>query len=136
MERDIEKSKNYTPAKVLFCNVVLQRMRNNIYEPEVGDLHPLTDVRPKCIDDLNRPKRTYLLSYVQGVDDENPDLLSIHTSKPLVFEEGTQKNKKDIIPAGQNMQKNKEDTFLVVYLVNMTTNILHTEIIELKAGRD
>jgi hypothetical protein len=36
------------------------------YEPEVGDLIALTDVRPKCIDDLNRPKRFYLIAYVLG----------------------------------------------------------------------
>ena len=34
-----------------------------------GDIISLTDVRPKCIDDdLNKPKRSYLIAYVHGAN--------------------------------------------------------------------
>lgn len=35
------------------------------YEPQKEDLIALTNVRPKCIDDLNRPMRSYVVGLVQ-----------------------------------------------------------------------
>ncbi|CAK7338818.1 unnamed protein product [Dovyalis caffra] len=133
----IEKSKEYNPPKDLFYKIWLKRMRNNwngkgIYEPEVGDLLALTDVRPKDIDDLNRPEINYLLAYVHRLsngldddedDDENHEMLSILTSKSIEFELEDKQNKKESVIAGQGMQKNKKANVFVVYLANMTTNI-------------
>ncbi|KAJ0961676.1 hypothetical protein J5N97_000694 [Dioscorea zingiberensis] len=57
------------------------------YEPQVGDVIALTYVRPKCIDDLNRPPRFYLIAYVDKANDidEFPDALQfkILSSKPI-----------------------------------------------------
>ncbi|PRQ45268.1 putative P-loop containing nucleoside triphosphate hydrolase [Rosa chinensis] len=48
-----------------------------MYEPQVGDVIALTNVRSECIDDLNRPPRFYLIAYVDKANDidEFPDAL-------------------------------------------------------------
>lgn len=85
-----------------------------MYEPQVGDLIALTNVKPKCIDDLNRPQRFYLIAYVYRVTDleEFPDdfQFKILSSKPIGFGE-------------QDKQQSKSETLFAVYLMNMTTNI-------------
>ena len=34
------------------------------YEPEVRDIIAMTDVRPKCIDDLEKSNKSYLVAFV------------------------------------------------------------------------
>ncbi|KAJ6766750.1 DNA2/NAM7 HELICASE FAMILY [Salix purpurea] len=129
------KAKENKPPKDLFYKIWFEKMRNNmngegIYDPGVGDLLALTDVRPKDIDDLNRPGFNYLLAYVHRLhkaqendDDDKYDILSILTSKPIEFELKEQENKKESIIAGKGMRSNMKDHVFVVYLVNMMTNI-------------
>ncbi|KAL3527377.1 hypothetical protein ACH5RR_012033 [Cinchona calisaya] len=113
---DVKISKDYKPPKELYYEISLKQMGQNeqkegSYEPEFGDLIALTDVRPKCIDDLNRPKRPYLLALIQGMKDEGSFRLPILSSKPIEFEkQGNKKGKKG-------------DKLFAVYLTNLTTNI-------------
>lgn len=129
------KAKENKPPKDLFYKIWFGKMRNNLngegtYDPGVGDLLALTDVRPKHIDDLNRPGFNYLLAYVHRLykaqDNGGGDkyyTLSILTSKPIEFELEEQENKKESIIAGKGMRSNMKDHVFVVYLVNMMTNI-------------
>ncbi|KAL0343050.1 UNVERIFIED_CONTAM: Helicase sen1 [Sesamum angustifolium] len=82
------------------------------YEPEIGDLIALTDVKPRCIDDLNGPKRSYVVAFVQGMKDED-DFVNIRilSSKPINFEKGDDKG-----------NETRERLF-AVYLTNLTTKI-------------
>ncbi|XP_061977143.1 uncharacterized protein LOC133698283 [Populus nigra] len=126
-------AKENKPPKDLFYKIWFEKLRNNvngegIYEPGVGDLLALTDVRPKDIDDLNRPGFNYLLAYVHGLslakdDNDKYDILSILTSKPIQFELQERENKKETVIAGKGWRKNITANVFVVYLVNMMTNI-------------
>ncbi|XP_059643476.1 uncharacterized protein LOC132285325 [Cornus florida] len=105
---------NYKPPKELYYNIFFSR-RRGMYKPEVGDLIALTGVSPKCIDDLNRPKRPYLVALVEGKKirvpgDDFSVKYSILASNEIIFNEETGKDK-------------KKDTLFAVYLTNMTTNI-------------
>jgi senataxin len=118
----VERSKEFKPPKDLFYEITLKTTAETgkdveKYEPEVGDLIALTDVRPKCIDDLNRPKRSYLIAYVHGAKNETSDKIPILASKPIFTEQDMYKYKKET-PFG-----NKKETLFAVYLVNMTTNV-------------
>ncbi|KAA8532130.1 hypothetical protein F0562_006728 [Nyssa sinensis] len=110
----IDESKDFKPPKQLYYNISLKSMRDTendigMYEPEVGDLIALTEVRPKCIDDLNRPERPYIVALVQGRrGDNSPDRLPVRSSKPIMFHQ----DKKD----------KKKGTLFATYLTNMTTN--------------
>lgn len=73
------------------------------YEPQYGDLIALTDVRPKCITHLNRPKTPYTVALVQSVSGEALVKIRIKSSKPISFEYG--------------------DRLFVVCLTNLNTNI-------------
>lgn len=107
--RLVKRCKDYKLPKDLFYKLVLKaNERKNdtkAYEPECGDLIAITSVIPKCIGDL---ERSYVIAMVQGVKDDL--ILSVLSSKPILFEE--------------NMDKNgKKETLFAVYLINMTTNI-------------
>ena len=120
-------SEDFKPPKALLYDIALKRIREEEngkkYEPEVGDLIVLTDVRPRCIDDLNRPKRSYLIALVQKAPDENEkekrkrstdeflDALKILSSQPIVFDESAAD------------KDNKREKLFAVYLTNLTTNI-------------
>ncbi|XP_021823824.1 probable helicase senataxin isoform X2 [Prunus avium] len=117
----VDYSKYHKPPKALFYDItykkdaeVDQNHKGPMYEPQVGDLIALTNVKPKCIDDLNRPQRFYLIAYVDGVTDleKFPDdfEFKILSSKPIGFGE-------------QDTQQSKRETLFAVYLMNMTTNI-------------
>jgi senataxin len=73
-------------------------------EPQKGDVIALTDIRPKCIEDLNRPKRFYLIAYVLGPRNTLTDTIPILASKPIWTD--------------QNVQP-----LFAVYLMNMITNV-------------
>ncbi|CAK9136422.1 unnamed protein product [Ilex paraguariensis] len=56
---DVRISKGFKPPKDLFYDIFLKRMREEEngkgkYEPEVGDLIALANVRPRCINDLKQ----------------------------------------------------------------------------------
>lgn len=79
------------------------------YEPECGDLFALTDVKPKRIDDLNRPQRPYTLVIIQEFTDDCSKIL-IRSSKPIKF-------KKESDAKDKNGGK-----LYAVHLTNMVTN--------------
>ncbi|XP_059643475.1 helicase SEN1-like [Cornus florida] len=113
----VEISKGYKPPKDLYYNIVLRRTREiendkGMYEPQVGDLIALTEVSPKCIDDLNRPKRPYLVALIleKKSGDDYSVKFSILSSNDIIFNQETKKDK-------------KKETLFAVYLTNMTTNI-------------
>jgi hypothetical protein len=76
------------------------------YEPEARDLIAITNVRPKCIADLERPDRYYVVAFVLNVKKER--YLTILSSKPILFEEHNRKIRKILY---------------AIPLINMTTNI-------------
>lgn len=75
------------------------------YEPQYGDLIALTDVRPRCISDLNRPRTPYTVALVQSVSGE-ASVIRIKSSKPISFKDG-----------------HLGDRLFVVCLTNLNTNI-------------
>ncbi|XP_057783923.1 uncharacterized protein LOC131001536 [Salvia miltiorrhiza] len=73
------------------------------YEPQFADLVALTDVRPKCVSDLDSPKAPFNLAIVKRASDTKIRILS---SKPVLFENGQ-----------------RGDRLFIVYLTNLNTNI-------------
>ncbi|KAJ8770587.1 hypothetical protein K2173_018078 [Erythroxylum novogranatense] len=119
------KSKNYRDPGDLFYTIQLTPMDTingpRIYKPEAGDLIAVSDVRPKSESDLNRPRRPYLVAYIQGLESDNPNMLKVLASKPILVDENM-KNRGDesaVTPMGQQ----RRDTHFVVFLTNLTTNI-------------
>ncbi|XP_073152522.1 uncharacterized protein [Henckelia pumila] len=106
---DVKKHKDFKPPKKLFYELIW-KSGPGLYEPEFGDLMALTDVKPKCIDDLNRPKRSYLVALVQGKNEDSVKI-QVVSSKPIFFE-------KEVEEKG-----NKEDKLFIVHLTNLTTNM-------------
>ncbi|TYJ24330.1 hypothetical protein E1A91_A08G253600v1 [Gossypium mustelinum] len=108
----IESETNYRAQTDFSYKIVLRKPGNSnqtgvvTYKPQAGDLAALTDVKPTCISDLNRPKMPYILAYVQSVDDSK---LSVRSSKPIMIE--------------QDMQRNKHIDLFFVFLTNLTTNV-------------
>ncbi|KAL8472335.1 hypothetical protein ACS0TY_029521 [Phlomoides rotata] len=103
----VEMSKNVAPPNNLFYLTLkgLADSDNNagMYQPEVGDLMALTEVRPKCIDDLNGPKRSYVVALVQGYKDDKTNKILIKSSRAILYE--------------------KADELFAVYLTNLKTNL-------------
>nr|XP_033511237.1 uncharacterized protein LOC104093119 [Nicotiana tomentosiformis] len=102
--------------KILYYEILLKRALEgeNIeakYKPENGDLITLTDVRPRRIEDLNRPKRSYHIAIVQGIEDEDSYCIPILSLKPISFQK-------------QDVEKGERgDKLFVVTLPNLTTNM-------------
>ncbi|GKB75436.1 putative P-loop containing nucleoside triphosphate hydrolase [Tanacetum coccineum] len=79
----VEKSKGFKPPKELLYTIMLTRHQGS-YVPQVGDLIALTDVRPKCVDDLKKPNKSYIIALVQGTKiDKSLYKTFVLTSKPL-----------------------------------------------------
>ncbi|KAG5534417.1 hypothetical protein RHGRI_022517 [Rhododendron griersonianum] len=123
----VERSKEYRPPKDLLYDIEIKRTTNtknagDKCELETGDLFALTDIRPRCIDDLSRPKSGYLIALVQQVKEEKDFLkLQILTSMPMVLD--------------QDMQMDEKiGTFFGVFLVNMTTHIRIWSALNLELG--
>ncbi|KAH7852774.1 hypothetical protein Vadar_029088 [Vaccinium darrowii] len=108
----IETSKAFKPPKGLYYDILLNEENDEgMYEPEFGDLIALTEVRPKQIDDLDRPKSPYRIALVEVVDEDYPDNITIRASKPIMFGED-----------GDGRGDKKKPSLFVVYLTNMITN--------------
>ncbi|CAI9763495.1 unnamed protein product [Fraxinus pennsylvanica] len=64
---DVNPDKDFRLPKDLFYTMTLKRLRSGseedkrVYEPEVGDLIALTNVRPEYIEDLTTSKRPYII---------------------------------------------------------------------------
>ena len=102
--KSVKPTKGYKPPKDLFYKLVLKVNESAAYEPINGDLIAITMVRPRCIRDL---ERSYVIASVQGVKDDLT--LTVLSSKPILVEDGA--------------DKNKPKTLFAVYLMNMLTNI-------------
>ncbi|CAA2988419.1 Hypothetical predicted protein [Olea europaea subsp. europaea] len=104
--------KDFRLPNNLLYTITLRKLsdkeKDEAYEPEVGDLIALTDVKPKRVDDLDRPKRSYTIAVVQGMKDDGSFRIPILSSKPIVFEKA---------------EGGKRDKLFAVYLTNLTTNI-------------
>ncbi|RDX70408.1 putative helicase MAGATAMA 3, partial [Mucuna pruriens] len=80
---ELERSRSFTPTKGLFYQISVNRTNDDVngkYEPEAGDLIAFTDIKPKTVDDLDRPKRNYHIGYVLGIK-ESTNKISILSSK-------------------------------------------------------
>ncbi|XP_059284239.1 probable helicase MAGATAMA 3 isoform X1 [Lycium ferocissimum] len=119
---DVKISKDFKPPKGLYYNILLKRTKEgegekseakneSKYKPEVGDLIALTDVRPRRIEDLNRPKRSYLIAIVQGMKNEDSDRIPILSSQLIPFQKP------------DRAKGEHGDKLFIVYLSNLTTNI-------------
>lgn len=108
----IESETNYRAPTDFSYKIVLLKPGNSnqtdvvTYKPQVGDLAALTDVKPTCISDLNRPKMPYILAYVQSVEDGK---LYVRSSKPIMIE--------------QDMQRNEHIDLFFVFLTNLMTGV-------------
>ncbi|XP_019172153.1 PREDICTED: probable helicase MAGATAMA 3 isoform X2 [Ipomoea nil] len=113
---DVKISKDFKPPKDLLYNILLKKTREGDgesklpYEPEAGDLIAFSDVKPKRVEDLNRPKMSYVIAVIQGRKDDGSARFPILSSKPVTF-----KKKMEGVREG--------DKLFVVYLTSLTTNI-------------
>ncbi|PSS21431.1 Helicase MAGATAMA 3 [Actinidia chinensis var. chinensis] len=120
-------SQDYHPPNDLLYDVEVERKEDTMNSGEKcelkkGDLIALIDGRPKCIDDLSRPKFCYLIALVRGVREEQDYLkLQILASRSIVLEQDVQKNE-------------KKDTLFAIFLVNMTTYIRIWEALNSELG--
>ncbi|GER34867.1 P-loop containing nucleoside triphosphatehydrolases superfamily protein [Striga asiatica] len=108
---DVKKGKKFNPPKTLVYSITTlkkadQKARTT-YEPQCGDLFALTEVRPKCVDDLNGRQMSYVIALVNVVKEDEITILS---SKPIAFEKADEENGK------------KGPPLFAVYLANLTTN--------------
>ncbi|KAI8540973.1 hypothetical protein RHMOL_Rhmol08G0026900 [Rhododendron molle] len=112
----IMSRRDFKPPEDLYYHILLKENKDTangeVYKPEFGDLMALTEVRPKCIDDLDRPKSLYLIALVKWVGEDNPDHIVIRASKPIVLGEDED---------GQGDKR--KPSLLAVYLTNMVTNL-------------
>jgi senataxin len=111
-------TKDFKPPNNLFYHVILKSLRkfetddgkefvthDGRYEPEARDLIAITNVRPKCIADLETTNRSYLVAFVLTVKEQ---FLRILSSKPILFKEDNNK---------------RRETLYAIPLINMNTNI-------------
>ncbi|KAG5534416.1 hypothetical protein RHGRI_022516 [Rhododendron griersonianum] len=114
----VNKSKDFEPPKDLYYyNISLNRNRDassfqGMYEPKFGDLIALTEVRPKCIRDLDRPKSPYVIAVVQRIEEYGSGKFEIRASKPIVSDE-----------YGDRREDKNRRSLFVVYLGNFITEI-------------
>ncbi|KAJ9540921.1 hypothetical protein OSB04_027427 [Centaurea solstitialis] len=116
---ELQKSKGFKLPKSLLYTIVLTR-REGSYAPEGGDLIALTDVKPKCVDDLKKPNKSYIIALVQGVETGKTKYkLSVLSSKPIY-----QQDVEGDIEKKDSTSSSVEDVkHFVVYLTNLTTNV-------------
>ncbi|KAH0763512.1 hypothetical protein KY290_019585 [Solanum tuberosum] len=113
---DVRESKYFKPPKSLYYDILVNRAMEGKkverkYKPMNGDLIAVSDVLPRRIDDLNRPKISYLIGIINDIKDEDSYRIHIQSSKPISFQ------KQD------NDKGEKGDKLFVVYLSNLTTNL-------------
>ncbi|KAL7143774.1 hypothetical protein ABFS83_08G214600 [Erythranthe nasuta] len=88
----------------LSYSIALSNNRRNNYEPGHGDLIAITEVIPNCIDDLDRPRISYVLGFVEGTKEKVSNMIPILSSKTIAFD------------------RERDDTLFAVFLTNLTTN--------------
>ncbi|KAF7116969.1 hypothetical protein RHSIM_RhsimUnG0008700 [Rhododendron simsii] len=101
------------PRKDLYYNISFDRKRDaESYEPKFGDLIALTEVRPKRMDDLHRPRSPYLIGFVHTEGECDSEKMDIRASKSIVLGE-----------YGYRRKYKKKRSLFVVYLTSMITNL-------------
>ncbi|RZB98293.1 putative ATP-dependent helicase C29A10.10c, partial [Glycine soja] len=99
----VRKTKNHQfPSDLFYQITVLKKQGGRAYVPAVGDLIAVTNLRPKCTDDLNSP---CVFAFVHRASNNSVTVLS----SKLIAAQGVHDQNKDILFA--------------VYLTNLTTNI-------------
>ncbi|KAK6125905.1 hypothetical protein DH2020_040354 [Rehmannia glutinosa] len=93
---DVKISTKFKPPTDLLYVITLKRLEENsddksgMYEPEFGDLIALTEVKPKCIDDLNGSKRPRIWNALHPGKGENMNVInSVLTIIPSMEEHCT-----------------------------------------------
>ncbi|XP_047333629.1 uncharacterized protein LOC124937410 [Impatiens glandulifera] len=123
----IEPAKDFRPPNLLNYKIECPRMKETVnddplYEPEVGDLIALTEVKPKCIDDLNGRKIPYTIGIVEdvGLDEfqDKPVCCTIKSSKMIDLECFKEEHSSRMMM----MKKNDKNNLYVVHLTNLVTN--------------
>lgn len=102
---DLQRLATDSPKK-LFYRITLTGMK---YDPMVGDLIALTQVKPKSVDDLAQWNSSFVLAYVTNVINEIPMTVYIMSSH-------------DLIESSLFWVQERPKGF-VVYLTNLTTNM-------------
>jgi senataxin len=110
-----ERSRSFIPTRFFLYQISVHRTDNDTkdvgkYAPEVGDLIALTDIKPKTIEDLNRPRRYYHIAYVCG-SKESTGEISILSNKCIDMENNS------------SYLSNNTPKLYAVSLLNLTTNI-------------
>lgn len=112
------KSKGFKLPKLLLYTIVITK-GSGCYVPEVGDLIALTDVRPRSVDDLQRPNKSYIIALVQSmITQKFVYRLFVLSSKPITGGGFKGDFKKDL-----RSYRRRDIKHFVVYLTNMKTNI-------------
>lgn len=108
---------DFEPPNKLFYEFKLEDFEeiSEVYEPEVGDLIAITEVRPKCIDDLYGRKISYTVALVKGMSEEYPYWITVESSNLIFIEEAYEE-----FDGGE--KGNLSHPLFAVYLTNLTTN--------------
>jgi len=113
----VQTAKGFIPPKSLVYTISIKR-RKGSYAPTVGDLIVLTDVRPKCVDDLNKPNMSYIIAVIQRIKASSSlyelQILSSNLISQHPFD--------------------KDARHVVVYLTNLTTNIRISQALNAEVG--
>lgn len=118
---ELESSRSLIPTKNLFYQISVNKSNNDVngkYEPEVGDLIAFTDIKPKTVDDLDRPRREYHIGYVHGIK-ESIDKISILSSKSFNMSALKSNN----APRLYSLRSDNAPKLHGFYLMNLTTNV-------------
>ncbi|KAJ0464272.1 putative P-loop containing nucleoside triphosphate hydrolase, DNA2/NAM7 helicase, helicase [Helianthus annuus] len=105
MVRSEEKKDIKFPNYYLYSIYLEKKSRTENYEPEVGDLIVLTDVKPRCVDDLG----PYVIASVQRVQNGDHATTKVISSEPIPF-------------SWIQSHKRGKVMLFAVNLMNLTTN--------------
>ncbi|KAL2333166.1 hypothetical protein Fmac_014379 [Flemingia macrophylla] len=109
--------RSITPTKNFLCYQISVKRTdidvNGKYEPEAGDLIAFTDIKPKTVDDLDRPKREYHIGYVHAIK-ESIGKISILTSKSFNMYNA---------PRLYALKGDNAPKLYAFHLLNLTTNV-------------
>ncbi|KAF7151329.1 hypothetical protein RHSIM_Rhsim02G0186700 [Rhododendron simsii] len=111
----VDIAEDFNPPMYLYYTISLNRKRDRhaaSYEPKLGDLIALTEVRPNCMEDLQRPRSPYLIGLVHTVGECGSENMVIRASKAIVPGE-----------YGYRRKYKKQRSLFVVYLTSMITNL-------------
>ncbi|EOA33494.1 hypothetical protein CARUB_v10019707mg [Capsella rubella] len=121
---EIKPAKDFKSPNSLYYEVTLEMMAGNMTNGgqnlvEFNDLLAVTDKRPIRIDDLRFSNEPLLLALVCGVNEDNPHLITILASKPIICEDDD--DNRTSKKRGKGGRKSL--SIFGVNLINMMTNI-------------